>query len=95
MTAPRIERTPELVEALTDLESLRTDLFIAGVDLEQLNELIGAVRKVDVEIIKARHAFRAGEFYPYFPDSYSIESDAYDTAEELLRSPMPQKEERT
>lgn len=94
MSIPRFEYTDELHEALDDFVQQRTDLFVAGIDLEVVNEFVEAVRRVDAELIAARHVYRNGEFYPYFPESYQAEEDGLEDAEKLLRGAMPEKQER-
>lgn len=90
---PQVEGTSELREALADFARERTDLFIAGVDLETLNEFVDAVRRVDAETVAARHAFRIREMSPHFPEDFQAEEDGLEDAEKLLRGPMPGEEE--
>lgn len=94
MSTPRFDYTDELHEALDDFIRQRTDLVIAGIDLETINEFVEAVRRVDAELVAARHVHRNGEFYPYFPESYQAEEDGLEDAEKLLRGPLPEKQER-
>lgn len=94
MSDPQFEYTDELHEALDDFIQQRTDLFVAGIDLEVVNEFVNAVRRVDAELIAARHVHRNSEFYPYYPESYQAEEDGLEDAEKLLRGPMPEKQER-
>lgn len=94
MTAPKIKYTEELHEALADFEQQRTDLFVAGVDLERLAEFVDAVRRVDAATVDARHEFRDGELFPDYPEDYAAEEDGYEAAAELLRAPLPERKER-
>jgi hypothetical protein len=91
---PQFEYTDELHEALDDFTQQRTDLVVAGIDLERISEFVDAVRRVDAELIAARHVHRNGEFYPYYPESYQAEEDGLEDAEKLLRGPMPERQER-
>lgn len=90
MSLPEIESTRELHEAIKAMEVLRADLLGAGVEPERINELIDAVRLVDAETVAARNCFRIKECYPYYPESYQAEEDGYETAEKLLRGPIPE-----
>jgi hypothetical protein len=91
MSERKYNLTLELLEAVEDMVALRTDLFIAGIDLEQLEEFTERVRRVDLELVKARHARRDEEFYPYYPESYEAESEAYDEVKKLLSAPIPER----
>lgn len=90
VTRPRFEHTDELREALEDFEQRRTDLFVAGVDLEALGEFVDAVRRVDAELIAAHHVHRNKQQSPYYPTEYQAEEDGLEAAEALLRSDMPE-----
>lgn len=91
MSERKFNWTLELLEAIEDMAALRTDLFIAGIELEQLEEFTERVRRVDLELVKARQARRDEEFYPYYPESYGAEIDAYGEVSELLGSPIPER----
>lgn len=95
MIPPEILWTDELRKSIADMEALRTDLFIAGADMERLDDLIEAVRVMDAEIVAARHVFRCKELSPYYPENYQAEEDGYEAAEKLLRGPVPEGEEQT
>jgi len=88
---PGIEETDELAEARRELVSLRTDLFINGLELEHFHELVEAVRKMDAEIVAAVHQRRINELYPYFPESFQPEEDGYEAAEKWLRCELPKE----
>lgn len=91
MNLPGIERTDELDEAIGELKELRTSLFVNGLDLEDFQELVAAVRKVDAEIVAGIHRHRITEFYPYFPESFQPEEDGYEAAEKWLRADLPKE----
>lgn len=88
---PKIEESEELAEARQKLVSLRTYLFIDGLDLERFHEVVMAVRAMDAEIVAAIHQYRINEFYPYFPDAFQAEEDGYEAAEKWLRCDLPKE----
>ncbi|MFE0472529.1 hypothetical protein ACFW2V_13035 [Streptomyces sp. NPDC058947] len=94
MTAPEIEYTQELHDALTGFEDQRLELVVAGVDPRKLDALVRAVRNVDAELVAARHVQRNSDLSPYFPEDYQAEEDGLEDAEKLLRAPLPQRRER-
>lgn len=91
MSLPEIDHDDELKEAISDLKSLRTDLFVNGLDLEHFQSLVEAVRRVDAEIVAGIHRHRISEFYPYFPESFQAEEDGYEAAEKWLRADLPEE----
>lgn len=88
---PEFEETEELAEARRDLVSLRTDLFINGLEMEQFRELVDAVRRMDAEIVGALHQRRISELRPYFPESFQAEEKGYEAAEKWLRAELPKE----
>lgn len=93
MTLPSLEKTDGLVEALRELDKLRADFFVEGMDLEHFDEIVEAVRRVDAETVAAVHRRRIGELYPYFPESFEPERNGYEAAEQRLRADIPKEEE--
>lgn len=91
MGLPEISRTEALEEALACLAQARLDAFVAGLDLDVIENLVEAVRAVDAETVHARHVRRGEEFSPYYPDSYWSEVEGYEAAAELLRGPIPEQ----
>lgn len=88
---PRLEKTEELVEALQELQSLRVDFFVEGMNQEHFDEIVDAVRKVDAETVGALHQHRIHELYPYFPENFQAEEDGYEAAEKWLRADLPKE----
>lgn len=93
MTLNKLEKTDELIEALRELEKLRTDFFVEGVSLERFDEIVEAVRAVDATTVAAIQCHRFNQLYPDALDGYEAERDAYDAAEERLRADIPKEEE--
>lgn len=93
VTIRRLDKTDELVEALQDLEKLRTDFFVEGIDLERFDEIVEAVRRVDAETVRALHMCRIKELSPYYPEHFLGEETGYEAAEERLRADIPKEED--
>lgn len=93
VTPGGLDRTDELVEALRDLEKLRTDFFVEGMTLEHFDEIVEAVRRVDAETVGALHVRRIKELSPYYPEHFLGEETGYEAAEERLRANIPKEEE--
>lgn len=88
---PEIEETEELAEARRKLVSLRTDLFINGLEIDHFQELVDAVREMDAEIVGAIHQHRISELRPHFPESFQAEESGYEAAEKWLRAELPEE----
>lgn len=93
MSLPEISRTEALNEALACLAQAKLDAFVAGLDLDVIENLVDAVRTVDAETVHARQVHRDEEFYPYYPEGYGPEVEGYEAAVELLRGPIPRQPE--
>lgn len=94
MSVPEVEYTDELHAALIDFERQKANFVAAGIDAQMVVEFIDVVRRADAELIAARHTHRNSEFYPYYPESFQAEEDGLEDAEKLLRSPLPEVQEK-
>lgn len=93
VSAPEVDYTAELHEALEVLDGMKRQAVSLGMASAAVDVLIDGVRQVDAEIVAARHVRRNRELSPYFPESYQAEEDGLEDAEKLLRSPLPQRRE--
>lgn len=79
-----IDDTVSLQVATDRMEAALASLKGAGAPQALVEELIDAVQARAAYLVLARKAHRDSELYPYFPESYGPESDAYDDVAQLV-----------
>lgn len=90
-----LETTPELLEALRGLASMRLDLFVEGLDYARFDGIVEAVRLVDAELVASRHRRRIKDVSPYFTEDFQAEEDGFEAAEKVLRDNVPRESDLT
>jgi hypothetical protein len=83
-----IDDTEGLQEATQRVQATLAALKEAGAPQALVEALVGATQARAAHLILARRAHRDGEFYPYFPESYGPEADAYDGVAQLVATSM-------
>jgi hypothetical protein len=78
-----ISTTEELVQAREKVDNLRQRILDG--DPSEVDELIQGVREYDIAVVKARQQFRDEEFYPYYPESFTVENETYDDIVGILK----------
>jgi hypothetical protein len=79
-----IKDTDGLQAATQQVKSALSALQAAGAPQDLVTRLVSAVQVRSVHLVLARKSLRDSELYPYFPESYEAESDAYDDVAQLV-----------